>query len=575
MLFTYKIGQRGAVLTEETAEELRGRARYVIFTPSKRGGEWRSRGLRQLFGRKKEFYLTWCARHRRYEELLAGSGSDGTLFLPGEGACTPQGEAMVMEELPGEGEELYDFLPEAASLWERFRSWGLSAWQRLMGLDCGGFYNLETLGILPYVCEVELKEGPEDISLRLDALVVELGRIRERRGAVCGVRRMQLSRAAYRVVCNMRAGTLKETAEGGHASMASWRSAVPPEARRQVMKLAQESAARIYGFAPPVREDYAGALEYFVCRPLDMLAPRLRPFCKGQFDTIVPPNEVHSFEALCAFFGLKPCKSLHRAYLAEPLALPVVQALREAGFKDINHLIRLVSPQGVKFFFRYDLREWPLHEGISVKEWLIPNEEEKLFLRRSALDFVKLLLQEKSEAAVCRFILREQRREESHWMPEDTMTMAREYWERLPESVRKKLLRDGLTQAVHNELSREVTKLRFPAQELNYAEDKLSAEVDGYCFSLVHNTGELTEIGSRLHNCVVSYTRRVISGQVKIVSVKQADEYVACLEVREREVVQAKADHNRCPEGALREAVFHWLAQVGLRNNTSDLRRAP
>ncbi len=85
---------------------------------------------------------------------------------------------------------------------------------------------------------------------------------------------------------------------------------------------------------------------------------------------------------------------------------------------------------------------------------------------------------------------------------------------------------------------------------------------------------QLLEAGHELHNCVASYGPAMKDNKKWIVLV--ADDkgrLVACLEIRGKELVQAKLDRNKpvSTDPKLNAEVVNWAKKAGLKINTSDV----
>lgn len=102
---------------------------------------------------------------------------------------------------------------------------------------------------------------------------------------------------------------------------------------------------------------------------------------------------------------------------------------------------------------------------------------------------------------------------------------------------------------------------------------RLEATIDGYEFSVPKETHALVDIGTKLHNCVATYTDRVIKGAVAIVAVSKNNELQACIEVTPRDdgqafvlIHQAKLSCNQPvrEDPVLNKAVIDWADKVKL-----------
>lgn len=102
---------------------------------------------------------------------------------------------------------------------------------------------------------------------------------------------------------------------------------------------------------------------------------------------------------------------------------------------------------------------------------------------------------------------------------------------------------------------------------------RLEATIDGFQFTVPKETHELVDIGVKLHNCVATYSARVVKGLVAIVAVSKNNELQACIEVTPRDdgqafvqIHQAKlaCNHPVREDPVLNKAVIEWADKVKL-----------
>ncbi|MFA5385089.1 MAG: PcfJ domain-containing protein [Eubacteriales bacterium] len=103
---------------------------------------------------------------------------------------------------------------------------------------------------------------------------------------------------------------------------------------------------------------------------------------------------------------------------------------------------------------------------------------------------------------------------------------------------------------------------------------RLSMQTDRLKFFMPAESMELLEAGAELHNCVASYGGAMKDNNKWIVLV--ADErgkLAACLEVRGKELLQAKVDRNRlvASDPVLNREVLAWAKEAGLVIKTKDV----
>ena len=103
---------------------------------------------------------------------------------------------------------------------------------------------------------------------------------------------------------------------------------------------------------------------------------------------------------------------------------------------------------------------------------------------------------------------------------------------------------------------------------------RLQMQVDQTKFYLPNHSDELQKGSDIFHNCVRTYSRRVLEGECQIVYMSNDDgKLVACLEVKGDSLVQAKLKYNQpCyRDSAVNASILDWCKQVGLKVETHDV----
>ncbi len=104
---------------------------------------------------------------------------------------------------------------------------------------------------------------------------------------------------------------------------------------------------------------------------------------------------------------------------------------------------------------------------------------------------------------------------------------------------------------------------------------RLSMQTDRLKFFLPKESVELLQAGTSLHNCVASYGRDMKDNSRWVVLVADdKGKLAACLEVRGKEVVQAKIDRNKPvrEDPKLHAEVLAWAKEAKLEIKTTDLK---
>lgn len=116
-------------------------------------------------------------------------------------------------------------------------------------------------------------------------------------------------------------------------------------------------------------------------------------------------------------------------------------------------------------------------------------------------------------------------------------------------------------------------KIKNKSIQQSYIYKRLEATIDGFQFTVPKETHELVDIGVKLHNCVATYSARVVKGLVAIVAVSKNNELQACIEVTPRDdgqafvqIHQAKlaCNHPVREDPVLNKAVIEWADKVKL-----------
>ena len=121
-----------------------------------------------------------------------------------------------------------------------------------------------------------------------------------------------------------------------------------------------------------------------------------------------------------------------------------------------------------------------------------------------------------------------------------------------------------------------LVRIRRREQNPDYAFDnniapirrRLSMQLDHIRFYLPERSKTLYDAGIALHNCVSSYAGRVRDGETHIVLMAdECGKLVACIEVKDGEIRQAKLDRNQsvAKDAAINAEVITWAQKIGLQ----------
>ena len=158
----------------------------------------------------------------------------------------------------------------------------------------------------------------------------------------------------------------------------------------------------------------------------------------------------------------------------------------------------------------------------------------------------------------------------------------------IPDCVRLyRLLSKGNRQAIQDEkvklgdlhdwmaLKHQMqTHKNLPFAVPEYIARRLSMQKDKLKFFLPKESIELVNAGVKLHNCVASYEKAMRDNSSWIVLVADDNgKLAACLEVKDKKLVQAKIDRNKTVsiDPGLNAEVLTWAAKAGLEIATNDV----
>lgn len=147
----------------------------------------------------------------------------------------------------------------------------------------------------------------------------------------------------------------------------------------------------------------------------------------------------------------------------------------------------------------------------------------------------------------------------------------------LSPELKKKATKLKIRQ-VHDWCDYELKKLRYENVSLQIKKsivDKLGISTAALSFNIPTMRHELLYAGMKLHNCVNTYAEDCIAGKCVIVLVKDKDKLVACLELRNNELVQAKLKLNKKLKDneEINSGVLDWCRKTGIRINTDDVKK--
>jgi hypothetical protein len=138
------------------------------------------------------------------------------------------------------------------------------------------------------------------------------------------------------------------------------------------------------------------------------------------------------------------------------------------------------------------------------------------------------------------------------------------------ESVKLRDLHDWMS-IMHKKQTHK--NLNFDVPE--HIVKRLSMQTGRLSFFLPEESMQLLIAGHELHNCVASYGAAMKNNQKWIVLVADdKGKLAACLEIKEKELVQAKLDRNKPVSSnvELNKAIVAWAKEAKIKINTSDIK---
>lgn len=127
----------------------------------------------------------------------------------------------------------------------------------------------------------------------------------------------------------------------------------------------------------------------------------------------------------------------------------------------------------------------------------------------------------------------------------------------------------------HDNAWRLNAKLRVLEQKIEYTKEEMVYQqtVDDIQFCLPKSTYSLIDVGENMHICVGGYGHEAVNKRCTIVVGYKNNKEEVCIELRGKNIHQAKLFGNEIPSGETRTAVLKWAKFCGLKCDTYDLMR--
>lgn len=352
---------------------------------------------------------------------------------------------------------------------------------------------------------------------------------------------------------------------------------IPQNISNLVIEALRISTQEWSGIYPTITWQRSGkqAVLAFAAHPFDWNISVFRSFLGEKvYKKLFPREQKDNFRPLCAYLGIHPTKSLRRAYGKNPYAILWYLLLKRIGVTDLNLIQKFYAFDKDIAGIPFSHARWMDGKIEIVDDYgRIMEDDNDLgllwgyggrYISWPAIEYyLHWVKKNKNERAMANEFYRLAKRGITQEMS-DTMTQFKMYEDKMPLTLRWRLLKHGLTHEMHDLISEAV--LSWEMKEENKAveyppEDQtLEASIGDYVFRLVKQTKELSSIGRKMHNCVASYRKRVLSHQSMIVTARRDGEYAICIELDDKHVMQqAYAPHNKYLSGDALAACLIWV----------------
>jgi hypothetical protein len=128
---------------------------------------------------------------------------------------------------------------------------------------------------------------------------------------------------------------------------------------------------------------------------------------------------------------------------------------------------------------------------------------------------------------------------------------------------------------LHDYLQHSLRKASCVNKTISYAngEKKYEKSIQTYRFELAKDTHQLIDVGELLNICVGSYGSDAVKKICTIVLMYEElkNEPIACIELRNDTIVQAKLAYNERPDLTLSAVIKHWANECGINIRTNDI----
>ena len=289
------------------------------------------------------------------------------------------------------------------------------------------------------------------------------------------------------------------------------------------------------------------------------------------FDEIFSREEKNNYKVMCDLLEIKPPKSLRKAYAFNPYAIVWYMIFKQWGIKDINYMHKffyldecIASMQLNRFYYDKETKHVARERWDSARRWEVVEF------------YCKWLLEQKGEKKMLKWLYSVSENIILNQLQWDILFSFRDYYNNLSEEVKTRLLRDGLTDYVHDAISVEVTALseRWESTKIKYnkVEQGYACKINGYEFRLLPNTNMLSKLGAAFNNCVASYRYSIMRHESVIIYVMNDKDYLACIELQnENHIVQALGKYNFPLSKEVNDVCYYWAQHNNLEIDVNHI----
>ena len=331
-------------------------------------------------------------------------------------------------------------------------------------------------------------------------------------------------------------------------------------------------------------------VKYPSCPPIAKLKDCFRKYAKR--------GDLRAFENLCLAFGFKPSKKFRKFFLDNPSVFLVNVFLRCIGFSDANVFNKYYNNAALISFLENNLS---CNEKLTQQIFLFGENSYMYALHKWYSEGSK-----KQKDIVCANHLIEAliNGRTDIMTLKDALYLYSEYYNRFPEPLKERILREGFNTDVHDRMCEVLgrgQRGRTPQENIaiDYTEEEKAIEGKfelenpeeaknlpeeerkyRYHFELPVDTDALYLISDKMHNCVgYAYRRNVLEKRSLIVTMedKKIHKGVACIEIVKDEserfnmIVQALGPCNQRIQKEYIPIIQNWMHLRRLSTTVNDL----